>query len=507
MDDAGLDGSVVDSGVDVDAPNHHHAGSDASDAGDAAETGSPTVQSGPCAPLAAHATSPDGFASDEFAWADSQCHPRTAALVKNDSMDPAGYFGGYMRQYTYVLPDSGGTRTARGAASAPGNDVHPGWGYTVNHYGPGGGSDTSSRKFMGTARTVFALPFHAIHEFKCVEMIGAAPVTVTMQWFFAVGHDHPVWTITYDATAAGPDAVTADTRAPYGDLLWTGDAPFASDVSGLGWGDHYRFETVGPGPVQQTTGWDYTKKNAVPFVKEWATSPDAEMGAVQTVPYAVHEAGGPGLSNAWGTSQTSGPLPDPTTWPYQLNQYELPFGTTSKRLAWGMAFGAVGQTTAPTIDPQVTIPGYPFQSYSVLVVLGTHTSAPVDAVVAMMEQAAKAALTATVGEVVARGPAGIGRTDAVDYKPAGYNPIFGTWDVKPAAGRAHLTFDAGAGQTLLSPIVVLRGYGKTTLPRLTVGGRALTYGVDALPSYDASTGDLWVTFVGGFTSTVAVAFD
>jgi hypothetical protein len=501
VDEGGRDGrsdGKTDAGADSGAPAPDGAL-------DANGTPVPTVHSGPCPVLAVHAgTMPDGFASDEFAWADSRCAPRTAALVRNDAADPTGYFGGYLRELTFQLAAGGGTRTVKGvAATRPGtDDVQPGWGYTVNHFAS---DDTSSRKFAGAYRTVFALPFHAVHEFTTTELIGGSPVAVTIRWFFAVGRDHPVWSVTYDATGAGSDAVSADSRAPYGELDFAGGDP-AANVDGVAWGDHYRFTTTGS-PVTADTGWDYGAPNTVPFVLEWSSARDAEMGAVQTVPYSVHEAGGPGLSGSWGSSQAGGPMPDPTTWPYQLNQYELPYTTTSKRLGWGTSYGAVGQASYTAIDGTTGLTGYPYQSYSVTMVVGTHAAAPVMAVVAAMEAAAKARLTADVGEVVARGPAGVGRTDAVDFQPAGYDPVYGTWDVKPDGGRAHLTFTVAPGTSLVAPIVVLRAFGRSTLPTLRKNGAVLDYGIDAFPSFDAVSGDLWVTLAGSLDATATVDFD
>src|SRR5947209_1211320 len=56
----------------------------------------------PCAPLeVSHGVSVDGFLSDRYQWSDAACAPRSAALVHNDVQDPAGRWGGYLRQYVY----------------------------------------------------------------------------------------------------------------------------------------------------------------------------------------------------------------------------------------------------------------------------------------------------------------------------------------------------------------------------------------------------------------------
>ena len=82
---------------------------------------------------------------------------------------------------------------------------------------------------------------HAIHEFKWRLNIGG-PVDATVRWFFATGRDHPLWSVTFDSSPAGPNVINADTRAPYGDMHWDGGAN--SEVAGVGWGDHYKFRSL-----------------------------------------------------------------------------------------------------------------------------------------------------------------------------------------------------------------------------------------------------------------------
>jgi len=95
--------------------------------------------------------------------------------------------------------------------------------------------------------------------------------------------------------------------------------------------------------------WTYTAANTVPYVVMWAAAADAEMGLVQTQTFDQHVAGGDYgggmIADCQGhTSATKGAqcssgqtMPTDWLWPYQLNQYELPYVSTSKRLAWARA--------------------------------------------------------------------------------------------------------------------------------------------------------------------------
>lgn len=452
-------------------------------------------------------TSVGGFISEEYRWSDRACQLRTAALVHHDTQDPSGNWGGYLRRYSYVV--DGTTRTALGSFNE-----HPGFGYTTNHFGTDGGNAFLSHTKAGTYRTVFQGSHHAIHEFKTSLPLGGGNVDATIQWFFATGRDHPVWSVTFDSTPAGPNVVSADTRAPYGDIQWDGgaDAP----VAGVGWGDHYRFSTVST-PFNFDSRWDYSVPNTVPYNVEWSTTPDAEMGLVQTQTYTQHDAGGYWAYGLWGKNsespnlpadvlQPGGKMPADFNWPYQLNQYEIPFQNpvTSKRLAWGANFGAVGQTQYPALGDDHMLSGYPYQSYSVFVVLGKHSAAAVNAQVTEIEIVQRTTLTARTGTVLRSGPAGIARPDTITYQPVGYNQIDSTWEL--TAGPQN-TLDAdltvGAG-TLQNPVFVLHNYTAATVPAtMLVNGVPAVRDVDFFPSLDTANQTLWLTLnrtVGGTTN-------
>lgn len=436
-----------------------------------------------------------GYLSDVVSYYDAICQLRTAALVRNDARDPGGSFGGILRTFTYA--HGGVRRTVTGTGA---NGLWNGFGYVIAHYGAGG-DDAESRDTVGTYRTVLAGLHHAIHEFKWRIYPSGKPVDVTVHWFFATGRSHPVYAITYDASPAGTNAVAADTRAPYGDMAFEGSPD--GDVEGVGWGDKFKFRTTGAGAVTPQSTWDYTQPNRVPYALAWSASQDAEMGLVQTESWESHPAGGDyggGLLAAacWGkTSATRGArcsgagwtMPDASLWPFQLNNWELPFTTSSHRLAWGATYGAVGQTDYDTFGK--TSHGYPFTSYATTVVMGGHSEGAVAAQVDDADRASRATLSAARGTVAVQGPGGAGRNDAATFAHVGYSPVYGTWDIDADGNAADVTLTS---EGLDHPILRLRKFTATAAPaRVEVNGQVLVPHVDYFATVDPQSSLLWIT--------------
>ena len=449
-----------------------------------------------------------GYACDRFTWSDAGCKTRTASLVKNSAADPGGSRGGYLRQITYEA--NGQPRTVNGSGANGWN----GWGYIVNHYAST--ASTSRTASGGSLRTLLAGAHHAIHEFKVRVNPGAA-VDTTVHWYFATGRSHPIYAITFDATPAGADKVQADTRAPYGDMIFDGGSDNRGDVSGIGWGDRYRFETQGKGPVTWASTWDYREPNTVPYVVAWSEPADAEMGAVQTQTFDQQIAGGDygaGMlsacqgkdSSTAGQGCTSGnqTLPQSWLWPFQLNQYELDYVTTSKRVAWGSTYGAVGQRSYTAFGQ--THSGYPLLSYSVYGVFGPHAESAVEAQRKEVEAVQKTQLVATVGTVLTRGPAGAGRSDEIAFAPPGYNPVYGVWDLAAASNRAAFRIAVGA-TPLSNPTFRLLGYSAERAPAVRLDGSALQADQDYFLSLETANQLVWITLNRTLTGQVEVAIE
>jgi PKD domain len=463
--------------------------------------------------------------SDRFTWLDGANQPRVAVLAHNDGQTgPGGTRGGELREFRYQTP--GGQRVV--AASSSGAS---GFGYVVSHPDgteacmPGAPDTSALGHFIsGTFTRVFEGLHHAILRFTqtypryCA--LGAAPVApldipVTMEWVFSTGHDNPLWALTWDLSGVPADALSDDSRGPYGELLFDGAASEAaqSTVAGVGWGDRYKFAST-TNPVTMNSAWTWNVANTIPYVKLWTTAVDATMGTVQTQTITQQDAGGYWGTNRWNTTSAGGNactvaiggvdhlMPCDFNWPYQSINYSLSgvsTPTSNSRLAWGTNFGFLGQTQYLTQGsayyggplPDTTAPGWPRKSYSNYVVLGTHSSGPVEGQVTQVETVQSLTLSATVGSVVTSGPAGAARADNVTYAPAGYNHVYGALAFAASGNRLDANIAVGTG-TLKKPLLILGSY-TGAYPTIKLDGVTLVSDVDYFPSLRAGASELWIT--------------
>jgi len=479
-----------------------------------------------------HDVNAGGMTSDRFTWHDAANRPRVAVLAHNDAgTGPGGTHGGELRELRYET--AGGTRIVRASSSGA-----SGFGYVVSHPNsedfctPGHG-DTSMLGHLraGTWTRLFEGRHHAIFRFQstypryCTTSAPAAEydVPVTIDWLFATGRDHPLWALTWDLAAVPVNALEDDSRAPYGELLFDGSASEGdhSIIAGVGWGDRYRFTSTA-NPVTYDSAWTWNVPNTIPYAKLWTTDVDATMGTVQTQTIVQQDAGGYFGTDRWNTTSAAGDacdagqdgpsahsMPCSYNWPFQSINYsmgEVIGGsngdpTNNTRLAWGTNFGFLGQSAYYVQGseywggplPDATAPGWPKKSYSVYVVLGTHTSDPVGAQVAEVEAVQSLVLAATVGSVATSGPAGVNRADTVTYAPAGYDHVYGTLAFVASGNALDATISVGAGRTLRHPIVVVRNFASASYPSVRWDGVEQTIDTDYFPSLRAGAQELWIT--------------
>ncbi|HEY0179945.1 MAG TPA: hypothetical protein VGC30_09985, partial [Dokdonella sp.] len=472
-----------------------------------------------------HDVAIDGLSGDRFSWHDSAGRPRAAVLAHNDGgVGTGGTRGGELREFRYEA--AGGTRVVRATADGVG-----GFGYVVSHpyddssHCTGGGDPSGiGHTTPGHFQRVFEGPHHAILRFTqnypryCTTAAPAQEydVPVTIDWVFADGRDDPLWTITYDLSAVPVNRLEDDSRAPYGQMRIDGadsDAARAT-IAGVGWGDYYRFVST-TDPVTFSSGWTWNRPNTVPYVTLWTDAVDATMGIVQTQTIAQQDAGGYWGQDLWShtSADTSGCLGDylmpcDYDWPYQSINYEIDVAspTQNARLAWGTNFGFLGQQqyrirgnaeyggsgdgTALPGDP--TAPGWPKKSYSTYVVLGTHSSAPVDAAVDAVETVQTLSASASVGGVATQGPSGVADATPRPYQPAGYDAVYGALAFVAAGNRLDANVAVGTG-TLHHPLLIVRSYAGALPGSVKLGGVALVPEVDYFPSLRADAGELWIT--------------
>jgi hypothetical protein len=450
-----------------------------------------------------------GFVGDRVTWTDSVKRPRTAFLVKNNALDPAGAYGGYARTFTYK-PSASVTRTVSGGSP------EPGFGFVMAQRSTDY-ANVSSKYLPGTRTLRSVGAGHAVIEYGYAQLKTSAgeavPVRATVQWSFVSGRDYPLWSITYDSSAAGANALSLDTKSPYGALEYTGST---GTVDGVGWGDRRKFTTTATtGPVTLNSAWSYSATNVVPYVRSWSNATKSEMGLVQSQRWASHDAGYGWFYSNWGkTSATrvidagspAGQLmPATWNWTYLLNQHQLPAGTSVKTMGWGMNFGAVGQTSFPSYGYQGNLSGYPYQSYGTFIVLGAKAATTNH--VAQVERMTASTLTATRGLVVTSGAAGVGRSDTVTYAPAGYNHVYATWDVRaePTTAAAVMTLDPKS-KSLKNPVFRLLDYARTSLPTgVRMGTTSLVDGVDYEASRDGTT--VWLTLKKTITTPTTIGLN
>ena len=465
-----------------------------------------------------HDVSVGSMASDRFTWQDAAGKPRVAVLAHNDVSGPNGVRGGALREFRYQLSD-GSTRIC--SVTTYGNGAYGGFGYVVSHRGDataGISADDSPLGFAfgGSWQRLFEGRHHAIFRFTQLyprySSTTANPantlyqVPVTVDWIFSTGRDNPAWAVTWDLSGVPAGALDDDSRAPYGELNVDGTG--TADVSGVAWGDRFRF-TSSAAPVTLDSTWSWTQANAVPYVKLWIAPTDATMGLVQTQTLAQHDAGA-GRNPDWhdltpfwtrtsaqGNAGGANVMPWQDSWPYQANAFSLAGGvggsSNNARLTWGSMYGFLGQPVYDTNNGLVaTASGWPRQSYTTYVVLGAHSSGPVETQVSQVEAAQSVTLTAATGSVVAGGPAGINRSDTVSYSPPGYDPVYGALTFSAAANALDANVAVGSGN-LVNPLVVIGNYTSSTYPVVKLGGIALVQDVDYFPSLRASANELWLT--------------
>jgi hypothetical protein len=238
-------------------------------------------------------------------------------------------------------------------------------------------------------------------------------------------------------------------------------------------------------------------------------APDAEMGLVMTQTLAQQDAGG----YNWGSGgianyhpdppdqpgfSANGPMPPENLWAFQMNQYELPYVDSSKRLAWGTQYGAVGQPTYTAVDGTQHV-GRPHFNYAVFVVLGRKSETATLRMVQHVERIQQTSLSAEVGTVRTHGPIGPGRTQLLEYDPVGYNQIYSTWEVEAAESQATVTLATPAAG-ITNPIVVVHDYTASSAPVVLINGKSKPHFV----SFDSENDQVWVTLFGQFAGETTV---
>jgi hypothetical protein len=257
--------------------------------------------------------------------------------------------------------------------------------------------------------------------------------------------------------------------------------------------------------VQLDSSWTWNVPNTVPYVKLWIASTNATMGIVQSQTMTQQDAGARNqfyhdVTAFWNHTSAQGDagdgyaMPYQDAWPYQANSFSIDVGAPSNnaRLTWGTSYGFFGQSSYSVYDGVVAnASGYPKKSYATYVVLGPHSTGPVEAQRSEVETRQTMTLTASVGNVATSGPAGPARVDTITYAPAGYDPVRGALTFVAAGNALDANVAIGAG-TLKHPMLIVRGM--SAYPgTVKLNGTTLTADVDYYPSLRAGANELWLT--------------
>jgi len=472
--------------------------------------------------------------TERYTWADSLGRTRVATFSHNE-LGVNTNRKGMLCEYTYHTDAA----TVRDVLALDASGAG-GFGYIVSHL-----ANTASAAQIGQDDSPLGLAFsgatanllngrhHALLRFtlnypryyctedvngNCTSATTTVQMPVTIDWLIATGRDHPLWAVSLDLSAAAANQIVADSRAPYGDMAFDGTAGggFGDNINGVAWGDHYAFSTTSA-PLSFNSSWDWSQPNTIPYVYLWTTPTDAEMGIVQSEDIAKQDAGGYFGQNSWGQTSAGGNacstafgdgnyrMPCDFNWPYQSVNYALDpanpnNGTNDKRLAWGTEFGFLGQGSYIGNDgaSTITVP-HQCESYSTYVTFGLHSAGVTAAQVTQVKNAMASTLSASVGTVTSSGFVGIGcRQDTRAYQPAGYNRIYGTWEVDAAGGNATVTLAAGGAAGLKNPMFIVHNHANALPASVTLDGVPLTADTDYFATVDPANGDhadnrLWLT--------------
>jgi hypothetical protein len=515
--DSGIDSTIIDSGSDSDSDSDIDSSiaDDASSISDAAiDSLDSGTDSGIVFVIDAGAlwipasTAPNqnikNYISQKYSWQDQNNQSRSCYLVNNSSQDPSSFYGGYIRQYSYMDGNTVINVLPRESVTD-----HPGFGYTVHHIHGGLDADTmSSRRAPGLFKVVFAGRHHMMHEYSwtvlrsqgnlpTVPQIDRA-VNITIRYLFSTGKNNPVWAHTIDPSPLGPNVLYADDRSPYGELNFDG---IEGPISSVEWGDHYKFKTTSSPVSLQNSSWDYTQSNRIPY--SMLTTTSHEMSVVQTESFTSKDAGYGWAYTNWGHTSfnkiidsgnpATQSMPYDWNWTYQSVQYNIPTDLNSKRLAWGTNLGAIGQVSYNNYSYAGTSSGYPYHSNSAYIVIGNKGESYSQ--LSQVESNIDAIVTALIGSTYSSGPSGIGGAvnKSINYGQSSYDPVYGTFVI--AASNNSVKININSSKNIINPVIRITNYNSNTPNTIVLNGNILYSDINYFAStinLDGSN-ELWIT--------------
>jgi hypothetical protein len=457
-------------------------------------------------------------ACDIVTWTDSNNNPRSVWLVQPVDVNTVGtQNGGYITRVVWTNGSSPVTCNEDGPA-----DTVSGWGHLINHSDYNDGSGTvwtwaNSRTegyngvktilIQGTNEMIVQYTFkmypdpnnHALGSWAC-----------TVDYTFRNGRNDVLWSATWDSSSVSSGTFTNDSRSPYCDFDWMGTGTgVMTTPSGFNTGADYKFMTTDvPGTAMSAnSAWTFNVANTIPYCSMYNDTslpsyPDREIGFIQTQTQLQHPGGG-GYAITAPTSGSTMPTQASNQILYQMNSDQSP-SYTGERVTWNMPYN-VFKTGYQSYDGQGSFSGWPYQSYSVQMMLDKYSTAGVNRLVTEQQTIHTAAtLTASLGTVVTTGPVGPGAvTQTQTWSPAGYNPVFDQWTIQCASNAVSATLALSSG-SILNPTFAFTNFTGSSVPCVLKNGTTLNSGCDFLPTIDSTNHILYITFNSTFSGTTNI---
>lgn len=443
-----------------------------------------------------------GYAgSDKISWIDSQGWVREAYFSKSGSGSDRQDIG-FINKFSYQIRP-GKRIDCEAQKGAEGEEAMC---FTVNHFS---GKATSQRsdgfqfdshpQFVGKHHLVYRTSFW---QYATNQSPPDSPAfLVTIDWVFMDGMDHFLYCITYDCSKffkeKGKPFIN-DCRSPYTSFDWDGNGIKEEEISGFEYGTDRKFVS------HDMLTYTSTNLNSIPYVWQYRKGTDAEIGYVQTTEFSDHRGGGEGWgvgvespAGIWGGKQPEfkfGSLKDVDIWRlhYQMNGYQ---DYKDNRITWGLPYGSVDGGFGSTP---------PYQSYSLMIQLGSYSSGGVKRLVQETETVFSSNVIFDVfqGKPLDRGYEGVANPNLKGFRVSGYDPVYRVWRIRSEGTGAGFRVGTRNG-SLRNPLFMVENMSQIPT-RIKIGDRTAKAGRDYYLSWDSENSRIWLTLLRTVTDTIEI---
>jgi hypothetical protein len=438
---------------------------------------------------------------DEITWKDASGLERSTHFVTKSSK----YNPGWLSQFSYDDPpirclattsavgglsdishmegtgNAGGTKRGKGKGETGAVHAKFSWVFRgANH---------------GIVRAEYDMPYY-----KKDKLSGKA-FHVMRDLFFSAGNDAFVYSLTMDFSKLPKNDCNVDTRSPYLEWGWAGDAfgPYTGFKCGT--------DSVFYCPDTQAKGAKLTKTiggNIIPFCWQWDTPKDRLCAIIATRPFTEWPQGSEYWPNDPGHILPAGSWDrdklEAWKYPYQIGGY----GGWDQKITWQVPFNLGYEEIK--FGNGLKIKAWPKYSYGVMVLLDRLSRKQNERLVKEGEAIQKVKWTALQGRVLDQAPAGPGREkEMAALAVPGYDPLYRVWRAECAGNHLSLKADLD-GAVLTNPVLVFEKYSKSKPPVVTLNGQKLEEGTGFYASVDKKSKKLYVTLLAALKNKAELSF-